>query len=542
LNRSSVRRLRDVVAGEVERAMQLIRQPGHPRPHYLSCLVRDKRRWRMEACYGSLLTDVEQKRRNCFCDVRVGSYRNDQVADGGLRDNDDGDESYDLVQLPFGDGADGVRHALWRLIDCRYREALADLLDKRSQQIDYVDENAKLPSFEKLDPVVDWRWRELPELVHADWVRFVERASLVPKRYPEIKNSSVSLTVVDRTHVFVSSEGSRILQRRATWQLQCYLWMLTEKGDGLPWTISYFSPDPADLPSAKAFHAEIRRKIGLLNELAAAPTINAYSGPVLLEPGAAGLLVHEALGHRLEGSRLLNSASAQTFRDAVGSPVLPEFLSMYDDPSIERFQDRSLVGHYRYDDEGVAGQRADLIKDGKICGFLSSRAGLARPHRSNGHGRNGHHERPISRMGVTVLETSNGVGDKQLRQALIDEVRRQDLPFGIRIIRAANGETATEAYDFQAFLGSIDLASRVYPDGREELIRGVDFVGTPLNAVRSIQAAGNRYEVDNAYCGAESGWVPVTTISPALLLSHLELQRKAESPMTQFAYPSPWSK
>jgi predicted Zn-dependent protease len=339
----------------------------------------------------------------------------------------------------------------------------------------------------------------------------------------------------------VNSEGARILQRRATWQLECYLWLLTEKGDGIPWTVSYFVSDPSDLPNERAFHAEIRRKIGLLKELALAPAINAYSGPVLLEPEPAGLLVHEALGHRLEGSRLLSSESAHTFRDAVGTPALPEFLSMYDDPAMDRFQERSLVGHYRYDDEGIEGQRVDLIKDGKICGFLASRAGIARRHRSNGHGRNEYHERPISRMGVTVLEASNGAGDDELRRALIDEVRRQDLPFGIRIIHAANGETATEAYDFQAFLGTIDLASRVYPDGREELIRGVDFVGTPLNAVRSIQAAGNRYEVDNAYCGAESGWVPVTTISPALLLSHLELQRKPEAAMTQYAYPLPWA-
>ena len=363
----------------------------------------------------------------------------------------------------------------------------------------------------------------------------------LPKRYPEIKTSSAQIVAGHHTRLFVSSEGTLVLERHALWSLQCYLWLLSEKGDELPWTIAHFVSDPADLPDERSFHAEIRRVIKRLKTLAVAPTVHAYAGPVLLEPQAAGLLMHEALGHRFEGNRLLCTKSAQTFRDAVGTPILPECLSMYDDPRIDRYQGRSLVGHYRYDDEGVEAQRADLVRDGIVRGFLTSRAGIGRRHRSNGHGRSEYHERPISRMGVTVVETSNGSSDAALRRELIEEVRRQGLPYGIRILHAAGGETATEAYDFQAFLGSIDLASRIYPDGREELIRGVDFVGTPLNAVRSIQAAGNRAEVDNAYCGAESGWVPVTTICPALLLSRLELQRKAETPVTQFAYPMPWS-
>ena len=114
--------------------------------------------------------------------------------------------------------------------------------------------------------------------------------------------------------------------------------------------------------------------------------------------------------------------------------------------------------------------------------------------------------------------------------------------YGIRIIEASTGETATEAYNFQAFLGEINLASKVFPDGREEWIRGVNFVGTPLNAIRGIVAAGERHEVDNAYCGAESGYVPLTTISPAIVVSELELQSKAETPYSPYIFPIPWER
>jgi hypothetical protein len=143
-------------------------------------------------------------------------------------------------------------------------------------------------------------------------------------------------------------------------------------------------------------------------------------------------------------------------------------------------------------------------------------------------------------MGLTRIEAKDGLDRRALRRRLIEEVRRQGAPFGIRILEASSGETATDAYNFQAFLGEINLASKVYPDGREEWIRGVNFVGTPLNAIRSIVAAGDTPEVDNSFCGAESGYVPVTTICPALVVSELELQSKADTPYSPYTFPIPW--
>jgi hypothetical protein len=148
----------------------------------------------------------------------------------------------------------------------------------------------------------------------------------------------------------------------------------------------------------------------------------------------------------------------------------------------------------------------------------------------------------MSRMGVTMVESHEGVDDRAMKQALIDEVKRRKLAFGIHVLAADSGETATKSYDFQAFLGQIRAATKVYPDGKEELLRDVSFVGTPLNAVRGILAAGNRREVDNSYCGAESGAVPVTTISPALLVDNLELQSSARSAHAPHTYSLPWSR
>src|SRR5690606_3044416 len=121
------------------------------------------------------------------------------------------------------------------------------------------------------------------------------------------------------------------------------------------------------------------------------------------------------------------------------------------------------------------------------------------------------------------------------------EVKRRRLPYGVHVLLADSGETATKSYDFQAFLGNIRAAKRIFPDGREELLRDVSFVGTPLNAVRGIIASGTRRELDNSYCGAESGAVPVSTISPALLIENLELQSSARSPTAPLTYSLPWA-
>jgi len=542
LDRSTSLKLSRAAAGEIDRAMRLMRVPGYPRPYFISYLVRDEERWRIKANFGALKVNTHERMRHAFADVRVGSHRYDQVRDGGLIDNDKESESYGYVELPFGGKPDALRHGLWRLTDARYREAVEAFLDKKGRELTYRNPDRKFVAFERREPVVDAGWTPLPEVDVDYWVGYVERASALLQRYPDIKDGHVEFEADHVCRVFVSSEGSRIVECRPIWTVECYLWLLSEKGDAFPWTINYTVADPGELPSPDHFHREIRKIVGVLRRLAKAPTVRSFSGPALLEPVPAGLLMHEAVGHRLEGSRLLATGEGQTFKDSLGKRILPSFLTIRENPSLERFEGRSLIGHYRYDDEGVESQDTPLVVRGTLESFLATRTGIAKGHYSTGHARASFHQRPISRMGVTMVEADNGCGEAEIRQRFLEEIRRQDAPFGIRIIEASSGETTTDAYNFQAFLGEINLASKVYPDGREEWIRGVNFVGTPLNAIRGIVAAGKRYVADNAFCGAESGYVPVTTISPALVVSELELQSKAETPYTPYTFPIPWEK
>lgn len=540
IKKQDATQLARIMRSEAQRAMSQIRGNEHPSPFYFSFLTRDEELWEIIASYGSLLNDKYERRRSCFCDVRVGSYRHDQVQDGGLNDNSQEDDSYQYIDIPYGKSENGIRHGLWRQAEVRYREAVESMATKKSHALTYLDRNSSLPSFQKLPGIQQTIWHKLPDVDVRYWRTFVSKMSSLFCDYPAIKESNVHFRALNQVRVFVNTEGSLIIQSQPYWILSSNLWLLSDQGNALTWTTNHFVTNPEDLPDARRFRKELRHTVETLQQLAIAPPLRSYAGPVLLDPIPAGLLIHEALGHRVEGNRLLNTGEGQTFRDRLHTQILPDYLSIEDDPSLDCFQGTSLAGHYLFDDEGVPAKNANLVSQGVLQEFLTSRAGIIPKHRSNGHGRNNRHERTISRMAVTKVTSHGGLTDPQMKQHLIEEVLRQGLPYGIRIISASGGETTTESYNFQAFLGEINLAARVYPDGREELIRGVDFVGTPLNAIRTIIAAGNRYEVDNAYCGAESGWVPISTISPSLLISHLELQSKVDMPYSQPCYPIPW--
>jgi predicted Zn-dependent protease len=142
-------------------------------------------------------------------------------------------------------------------------------------------------------------------------------------------------------------------------------------------------------------------------------------------------------------------------------------------------------------------------------------------------------------MGVTIVKGKEPVSSRRLRQMLIEEIIKQKKPFGMIVYETSGGETDTTSYDFQAFSGEISYATLIYPDGSEVVVRGVDFVGTPLQALNNIIAVGDKQVIDNHYCGAESGFIPVTTICPAILLSNLELQAKDEALVTQYILPKP---
>ena len=544
----------DAMRAELTRSMKGLGAEGHPRPYYMSYLVRDIKKCRILACFGALWQEKRACSRRCLADIRVGSESYDQVTSGGLHDNSTDDESYDMIDLPVEDDADAIKFALWKLTDAKYREAVAAFYNRKSRDLSFVDANKSIASFTRLPRQHSRSGGEHPVVDEALVTRDVRALSRIFKKYPEIKNSYVEFCCRECKKYFVNSEGTVRTWTEKRFELVAHFWFLGPDNDDQSITVASMSRSMAGLPDRASFARDIRRAIQAAYRTSQGEALSSYAGPVLLAPRAAGLFLHEALGHRLEGSRFLSDEEGRHFQDQLGLAVMESNISIFDDPTLKSWGDVELVGHYPFDDEGTPARRVELVRDGRLVGFLSTRSPF--PHREGGsrgskrsrqlvHQPNGHarcqgHERPISRMANFICLSRSKRTWAELKSRLIGEVSRRGLPFGIILHDVEGGETGTDAYDFQAFLGQITRASKVYPDGREVPIRGVDFVGTPLASLGQILDSGGEVHVDNGYCGAESGMVPVSTVSPALLLGNLELQSKDPTRVTQYILPMPW--
>ena len=295
-------------------------------------------------------------------------------------------------------------------------------------------------------------------------------------------------------------------------------------------TESFEAEDPARLPKEEVIAVAVRKVGGDLVKLLRAQAAQPYVGPAILSGRAAGVFFHEIFGHRIEGHRQRDETEGQTFTTSVNKAVLPEFLSVLFDPTRKALDKIDLNGWYSFDDQGIPARPVPLVQNGILKTFLMSRTPIDGFPNSNGHGRAQPGYEVVSRQSNLIVDSKRQVTDAELRKMLIEEVKKQNKPYGLFFEQVTGGYTTTRRQGLQAFTVIPLVVYRVFADGRtDELVRGADIVGTPLASFSRILATSDRLEVFNGFCGAESGSVPVSAISPALLVSEIEIQRKPES-------------
>ncbi|RME59215.1 MAG: TldD/PmbA family protein [Candidatus Dadabacteria bacterium] len=540
LRRGEINQLIPILKKDCRRALKM-KVRGFPRPYYCSFLLRDIEWFNTWASSGSTYRRRSDHTRNVYCDLRVGSYRYDQTTNGGLFDNDKDLDSYNHVQLPIDDKCyDGLRIALWKLSEAKFREALSDYSTKKASSVTAPDPTEQFPSFVKVPPSKSIQYARRIYIDEDKWVRFCKNVSKWMSELKHIIGNWVEFDASQETKVFVNTEGSVIVQHKRIFMLSATLRRVTKGGNNIEQEVVFNCGSLDELPNMRQFKEAILERYERINKLANAKKLHAYSGPVLLYPQAAGVFVHEALGHRLEGNRLLYTAEAHTFKDSLGKRIINANLTIRDNPLLKQFNGKTCLGSYDYDDEGTPAVDTVLVENGVLKNFLSSRAAfLERGFKPNGHARNRKHQRPISRMAVFIVEGEQACSIDKLRKMLIAEIKRQKKPYGLIVYETGGGETETASYDFQAFSGDVTYATLLHPDGRETPVRGVNFIGTPLQAVDNIIAVGDTPELENGYCGAESGVIPISTIAPAILVRNIELQAKQEELVTPYILPRP---
>jgi TldD protein len=529
---------------ELARSMERLRLRGYEAPYFVGYQVREVVKHDLGARYGAIFEDGSRRTRTLQADVRVGSYEFDSSSpdQASIVLGADAPSWYAPKEAPLDGDPAALRNALWLVTDEKYKEALSSFLKKKSREVYRQDEPDRSPSFSREEPE---RHVDAPRPFSFDrerWRRTLREASALFRSHPDVFDSEVKVTAEKQLRWIATSEGTALVTEQVVYGVHVGGVARATDGQLLEDGRDLYAAAEAGLPSPAAIAAAVRTVVSELEALRRAPAIDPYTGPAILEPEATGVLFHEAVGHRLEGERMEDDNDGQTYRGQVGRAILPPFLTVVDDPTLARVGDSTLNGTFEYDDQGVRARRTVLVRDGKLESYLLSRRPVKPFVRSNGHGRAQGGRAAMARMANLVVESSRRVPAEELKRMLMAEARRQGKAYGLVIRDIQGGSTNTMSYGYQAFKGTPRLVYRVdATTGEEQLVRGVELVGTPLASVNKVLATGDSVRVFNGYCGAESGYVPVSTVAPAALVQEIELQRVARQNERDPILPAPWS-
>jgi TldD protein len=531
-----------ILQAELQRNFTGLKKEAVP-PYFLAYTVHDTKSAALDASFGALRRSDETHERVASVEVRVGDYALDNTHP--LRGDAGNTSRLGLTPIPLTDDDAPIRLALWRATDRSFKQATQALTRAKTNVSAKIKDDNPTPDFSREQPQT---YSGAPATFSLDtkaWEARLRRLSAPFADDPLVFSSDVSLSVDADNRYYTNSEGTQIGDGDVACRL--FIQASTKADDGmeLPLYQTYFSRTPDGLPDEKQLAADVHDMMALLVKLRHAPVVDPYSGPAILSGRTAGVFFHEIFGHRIEGARQKNADDGQTFANKVGQPVLPFFLNVIMDPTLKKLGPTELMGYYQYDDEGVKARRVTVVNKGVLESFLLSRAPLPGFPQSNGHGRAEPGLVPVSRQSNLIVESSKSVSPDALVEMLKDEARQQHKPFGLLFENIEGGFTNTRRDEPNAFNVTPNVVYRIYTDGRApELVRGVNLIGTPLAAFAKIVATSNKVDVFNGVCGAESGSVPVSASAPAMLVSEVEVQKKAQSQETLpiLAAPQPRKK
>lgn len=528
--------LLEILGQELDRNLRILKEKADPPPYFISYAVAENERQVMVAAGGALLTQNSGHARYLDVSVRVGSPKLDNYH----RMQGESPQFASGAALALDDSAPAIRNRVWQETDRVYRQAAQRLITlKTSTQVKPAAQDAS-DDFSAEEPAV---YTESPGRLKpppADWAVRLRKLSALFNKYPAVISGTIAFAAQRDNRWLVTSEGTRIQQGRGSARIVITAQGKTSDGMTLESSDHFEAEEVSRWPKDEAVAAAVERVAAELSALLRAPVVEPFVGPAILSGRAAAVFFHEIFGHRVEGHRQKDETDGQTFTKSIGQEVLPEFLSVVFDPTRRTAEGVDLNGWYLYDDEGVKARPVTLVERGVLKAFLMSRSPIQGFDHSNGHGRRQAGAEVVSRQSNLFVEPSRTVPEAELRRLLVAEIVRQGKPYGYYFKHVVGGFTTTGRRGVQAFKVLPLVVYRVYPDGRpDQLVRGVDIVGTPLASFSNIRAAADKREVFNGYCGAESGNVPVAAVAPALLVSEIEIQKKEDTRDRAPLLPSP---
>lgn len=524
-------KLIQILDEELYKEFNILQKEEYP-PYYMNFRVNDIRNIIIVSSFGSLIQSNSTRNRMLISTIRVGDYSFDNthiISDDLMKYQMGNGNGYSL--LPVDDDPYAIKQAIWKSSDWAYTSALNNY--KKVKEVGSDDKDS-IPDFSKEKPNVYYTNVQYINNNLLDIKEWETRLKMYTDPFVNdtsiIKAEAYLSVYNDREHI-VSTEGTKIVQNFAYTQLHFETEIKSNDGDEIiPYYKSYYAFTPSGLPNNTEILNDVKSIMDILQKLKDASLAEPYTGPAILSSEASGVFFHEIFGHRIEGHRLKNSTDAQTFKNKIGTYVLPKEFNIVFDPSVRQYDYTDLFGYYEYDDEGIAGQNVEVVIDGKLNAFLMSRTPIKGFDQSTGHGRAQVGLPTVTRQSNMFVSTKSGLTDSELRKKLLKECKKQKKEYGYYFKEVIGGFTTTNRYLPNVFNIIPIEVYKIYLDGRpDELVRGVSLIGTPLTMFSNIEAAGIENSVFNGFCGAESGRVPVSTVSPALFVKQIETQLKQVS-------------
>ena len=526
-----------VLKQELTRSFQNLKAAQTP-PYFLSYELTDNHSIQVSASFGALMSSDDRRTRLLDIDLRVGDYTLDNThpMSGGRYGQA---RSMRQVGMPIEDGGDALRNAIWFATDEKYKDAVERLASVKTNVQVKVAAEDKSADFSREKTEKHFEPEAAFSYDRSEWENRVRRYTALFIGKPGIYHATATASGEMETRRYVNSEGSEIRMSMPLYQLSISATAKAEDGMVLPLHLTYMAWEPNGLPDDASIMKDVNTMVEKLVALRTAPLADAYTGPAILSGRASAVFFHEIFGHRVEGQRQKEADDAQTFKKKVNQQVLPPFLSVYSDPTVRRLPTSDLVGFYSYDDEGVKTDRVTIVDKGILRNFLMSRSPIEGFSHSNGHGRRQQGYAVEARQSNLLVESAKKVSRAELKKMLLEQVKAGKKPYGLFFDDIEGGFTFTQRGLPNAFNVLPTLVYRVYPDGHEELVRGVDLIGTPLTAFSKIVATDDETGIFNGMCGADSGWVPVSAVSPGMLVAQIETQRKEKSQEREPILPPP---
>ncbi len=538
----------ETLSAELKREHQVLSsQPVAP--YFISYNLGDEQNVTMVSSFGTLTRSDSTHTRTLLVDLRVGDFKLDNThqirANGGMFGGG-GFAGVNARQAPIENNPEALRLALWRETDNAYKAAKERFEQVKTNRTVKVEEEDTSADFSPLPIAESGNLYEPPVDMgtyfqnRSAWEEKLRKYSAVFRGAEHIYEAKATLVATVIRKYYTSTEGVSMASNQIYVRMMIQAMTKADDGMELPLYKSYFGFKPEDLPSDEVILNDTRQMLKTLADLRKAPIVDPFTGPAILSGGASGVFFHEIFGHRIEGHRQKNVNEGQTFKKKINERILPTFMSVVFDPLLKSLDGDALMGSYTFDDEGIKARKVTVVEDGVFKGFLMSRSPIEGFDKSNGHGRAAPGKRPVARQSNLIVETKEHVTEAALRNMLIEECKKQNKPYGLRFQQVEGGFTLTGRTIPNSFNVLPILVYRVYADGRQdELVRGVDLIGTPLATFERIIAASDQLERFNGVCGAESGWVPVSASSPSLLVREIEVQKKDKSQERLPILPAP---